>query len=84
MIAFILAKIESGRDREVLGQILKMGTKRVYPTYGVFDLIIEVEFDNAKELDDYVFNKLRRIEGVKETETMICSELLMWEMGINR
>jgi len=83
MLAFILAKIESGKDREALSKIKRLkGTKRAYPTYGPYDMIVEVEFENSRNLDSFVFDKIRKIEGVKETATLICSEMLMWEMGI--
>ena len=83
MIAFILARVESGKDREVLGQIKKLGeAKRAYPTYGIYDLIVEVEFGSSRELDAFVFDKIRKIDGVRETATLICSEMLMWELGL--
>jgi hypothetical protein len=35
MLAFVLAKIESGKDREVLSNIKKLKeTRRAYPTCG--------------------------------------------------
>lgn len=83
MLAFILAKVESGKDREVLGQIKKLKeAKRAYPTYGTYDLIVEVQFDTSKELDSFVFDKIRLIDGIRETATLICSEMLMWELGL--
>lgn len=84
MLAFVLAKIESGKDREVLSNIKKLKeTRRAYPTYGIYDMIVEVEFENSKDLDSFVFDKIRKIQGIRETATLICSEMLMWEMGIS-
>jgi len=83
LIAFILAKVDAGKDRKALSQIKKLKeSKRVYPTYGTYDMIIEVKFDTSKELDSFVFDKLRQIEGIRETITLICSEMLMWELGL--
>jgi len=83
MQAFILAKIEAGKDREVLAQVKKLKkAKRAYPTYGTYDLIIEVEFDTTKDLDAFVFDKVRKIAGINETATLICSDMLMWELGL--
>ena len=83
MLAFILAKVESGKDREVLREIKKLKeAKRAYPTYGIYDLIVEVQFDTSKELDSFVFDKIRRINGIRETATLICSEMLIWELGL--
>jgi len=44
-------------------------------------MIVEVEFKNSRDLDSFVFDKIRKIEGVRAT--LICSEMLMWEMGIS-
>ncbi|MDH5795360.1 MAG: Lrp/AsnC ligand binding domain-containing protein [Candidatus Bathyarchaeota archaeon] len=82
MIAFVLAKVESGKDRDVLAAVKKLkGTKRALATYGVYDLIIEVEYDEEKELDTFVFDKVRKVPWVRETATLICSQMLLWETG---
>ena len=81
LIAFILARVESGKDREVLDQIKKLGeAKRVPPTYGTSDLIVEFEFGSSKELDSFVFDKIRKIDGSRVTATLTCSEMLIWEL----
>jgi DNA-binding Lrp family transcriptional regulator len=72
VIAYILAKIEAGKDEEVLQAAQSLlGVKQATPTYGVYDLHIEVTFDNIERLDEFIFNKIRRIPGVKETVTLI-------------
>ena len=78
MLAYVLAKVEAGRDREVFEEIKKLGgIQKASATYGIYDLHIEVEFDTVEELDAFVFDKVRRIPGVKETVTMIASETLV-------
>ena len=70
--AYVLAKVESGKDDEVLSEAQKLvGVKEATPTYGVYDLHIKVEFKSIEELDEFIFNKIRRIPGVKETVTLI-------------
>jgi len=70
--AYILAKIESGKDKEVLDEVKKMaGVRGAVPTYGMYDLHVEVVFDSTDELDKFIFDKIRRIQGVKETVTLI-------------
>jgi len=74
VLAYILAKIEAGKDREVFEEIIKLeGVKRASMTYGIYDLHIEAQFDTVEELDAFVFEKVRRIPGVTETVTMIAS-----------
>ncbi len=47
------------------------GVKQAIPTYGVYDLHVEVSFDTMEELDKFIFDKIRRIPGIKETVTLV-------------
>ena len=70
--AYILAKVESGKDAEVLARTKEIpGVKQAVPTYGVYDLHVEVSFDMMEELDRFIFDKIRKIPGVKETVTLV-------------
>ena len=72
IVAYILAKVEAGKDEEVLHQVQTMpGVKRATPTYGVYDLHVEVSFAAMEELDKFIFDKIRRIPGIKETVTLV-------------
>jgi DNA-binding Lrp family transcriptional regulator len=70
--AYILAKVESGKDAEVLAEVKKSpGVQSAAPTYGQYDLHVEVSFKSKEELDRFIFDKIRRMAGVKETLTLI-------------
>jgi DNA-binding Lrp family transcriptional regulator len=67
-----LAKVESGKDEGVLEEVRKSpGVEHAVPTYGMYDLHVEVSFKTKDELDRFIFDKIRRIPGVKETVTLI-------------
>lgn len=73
--AFIMVKVEAGKDEEVLQEVKKLvETKQAVATYGVYDLHIEASFKDVNELDRFIFEKVRLIPGVKETVTMIASK----------
>ena len=75
--AYILAKVEAGKDRGVLKKIKALdGVKKASATYGTYDLCIEVSLESIEELDEFVFDKLRKITEIKETVTAICSETM--------
>ena len=75
--AYVLAKIEAGKDREVLKQLKTIpGVKKASATYGTYDLCIEVRFESIEELDEFVFDKLRKTPKIRETVTVICSETI--------
>ncbi len=72
--AFVMAKVEAGRDKEIFSSLGKIpGIKKAYSTYGTYDLIIEANLNTVEELDEFVFDKIRKIPAVKETVTIICS-----------
>jgi DNA-binding Lrp family transcriptional regulator len=72
IVAYILAKVEAGKDEAVLHQVQTIsGVKQAIPTYGVYDLHVEVSFATMEELDKFIFDKIRRISGIKETVTLV-------------
>ena len=72
--AYVLAKVDAGKDAEVLKGTREIpGVKQATPTYGVYDLHVEVSFDTMEELDKFIFDKIRRIPGIKETVTLVAS-----------
>jgi DNA-binding Lrp family transcriptional regulator len=74
VLAYILAKVEAGKDKEVLNKITgQVGVSKACATYGIYDLFMEFDFEKIEELDKFVFEKLRKIPGVVETVTMISS-----------
>ena len=73
-VAYVLAKVEAGLDQQVLREVKKMAeVKQATPTYGLYDLHVEVSFEKMEELDKFIFDRVRRIQGVKETATLIAS-----------
>ena len=75
--AYVLAKVETGSDKKVLGEIKNFpGVKKVCMTYGPFDVAIEATFETIDDLDDFIFDKLRKTPNIKETLTVICSQTI--------
>jgi len=75
--AYILANVETGADRKVFRDIKKLhGVDKVSMTFGTYDLCIEVSFETMEELDEFVFDKLRKTPKIRETVTAICSQTI--------
>jgi DNA-binding Lrp family transcriptional regulator len=71
-VAYVLAKIEVGQEKQALERAKKLaGVKAANLTYGAFDLHIEIQFDTMEELDEIIFEKIRKLSGVKETLTLV-------------
>ena len=71
-VAYVLAKIEAGKDKQALEAIRKFaGVTALTLTYGIYDLHIEVKFDTMPELDRFIFDEIRKVDGIKETVTLM-------------
>ena len=67
-----MAKLDVGKEKETISKLKQIKEiKEAIITYGVFDLIIKVNFQNSEDLDDFVFNVVRQLPGVKDTMTML-------------
>jgi len=72
--AYVLVKVDVGKDREVFDEILAL--RKVYKVgevgslFGVYDLIVKVEAEALRDMEAFVFDALRQIPGVKETVTL--------------
>ena len=70
--AYVLLNVESGSEDNVL-KILKnvQAVEEAYVSYGVYDLILRVKADTMAELKDSVTHKIRTINQVRSTLTLI-------------
>ncbi len=72
--AYVLAKVEAGKD-EVLEKVKMFpGVRSAVSTLGIYDLHVEVAFATKESLDEFIFDKIRRIPGITETLTLISFE----------
>ncbi len=71
--AYILLNVQSGmleKVQEGLKHIVEV--TEVYAVYGIYDLIVKIEFETMDELKNQVLNHNIILEGVKNSMTMIC------------
>ena len=74
-LAYVLIGVEIGAGEEVLRELRGMTeVKESYGVYGVYDIIVKVEAEDMSSLKDVVSSKIRRIDRVRNTVTMIISE----------
>jgi len=73
--AYVLVKVDVGRDREVFAEIQNLQriyrVKDVASVFGIYDLVVKVEAEAHKDLEAVVFDALRQIPGVRETVTLV-------------
>ncbi|MCW4049170.1 MAG: Lrp/AsnC ligand binding domain-containing protein [Candidatus Bathyarchaeota archaeon] len=76
MKSYTLARVQPAKDKIVFNKIKKLSeVEEVITTYGEYDLIIKVEVQTLDDLDQFVFHKLRTIEGIEATTTLISARI---------
>lgn len=70
--SYTLARVHPTQDMEVYKAVKAFKEViEVIITYGEYDLIVKVESNSLEDLDDFIFNKLRSINGVAATTTLL-------------
>ncbi len=73
--AFVLVNAEIGSEDEVLKQLKSLpNVKESYVVYGVYDIVAKVSADTMDKLKEIVTWKIRRLDKVRSTLTMIVVE----------
>ena len=73
--AFVLINVESGSEDEVLRELKKIeGVEEAYFSYGVYDLITKIKADTMESLKDMVTRRIRALNKVRSTLTLIMME----------
>ncbi len=74
-VAFVLINAEIGSEDEVGKELRKIGNvKESYIVYGVYDIVAKVEAESMDKLKEIVTWKIRRLDKVRSTLTMIVVE----------
>lgn len=72
MKAFVLINSDLGKEPAIIEALSKVDEiKSIHALYGIYDLIAEVETDSMEKVKEIVFNKIRRLNDVKTTITLI-------------
>jgi len=70
--AFVLMNAELGSEDSIVKELKKLeGVMEVYQVYGVYDIVAQVEANTMERVKETITWKLRKLNGVKSTLTMI-------------
>ena len=73
--AYILINSELGMENKLIKKLRALHeVTEAYVLYGVYDIIVKVEAENQQVLKDVVFTKIREMDEVRVTSTMIVIE----------
>jgi DNA-binding Lrp family transcriptional regulator len=74
-MAFVLINADLGAEEELVKQLKAVEfVKEVYVVYGVYDIVAKVEADTMDKVKETITWKVRRLDRVRSTLTMIVVE----------
>ncbi len=72
--AFLLIQTEVGSERNVYGRLSQIDeVDLLYELFGEWDIIAKIDVDSVEQLDGFISDKIRTINGIKLTSTIIIS-----------
>ncbi len=73
--AFVLINTEIGMEEKLASELKKIeNVKEVYTVYGAYDIIVKVESDSMEKVKETITWKIRRLENIRSTLTMLVIE----------
>ena len=73
-IAFVLINVEANSEDEVIQELKAIdNVKSVYFVYGVYDIVAKIEARTEQELKQTITWKVRRLERIRSTQTLMVS-----------
>ena len=71
-VAFVLINAEIGSENEILEGLSKVkNVIEAHMVYGVYDIVAKVEAETLEKLKETITWKIRRLDKVRSTLTMI-------------
>lgn len=73
--AFVVINTEIGYMNEVLKEVRMIkGVQEAHSVFGVYDIIVKIEAENMNKLKNIVTARIRGLNNVRSTLTMIVME----------
>jgi DNA-binding Lrp family transcriptional regulator len=70
--AYILISTKPGSEIQVVDELEKLDhIKETYLVYSIYDVILKVEFADRVELSRIIIRKIRGIQGIESTMTLL-------------
>ena len=79
-IAFVLTNTELSSDMEIIGKIKDILANEkdieyeIQGVYGIYDIVLKISSNNEKKLRAIITKKIRKIDNVQSTLTMMVIE----------
>ncbi len=74
-IAYVLINCDLGFDAEIIDELKQLeDVKETHGVFGVYDILIKLESENVEHLRDIITWKIRKLNRVRSTLTLIVPE----------
>ena len=74
-MAFVLINADLGAEEDLVKQLKDIpNVEEVYVVYGVYDIVAKVKSDTMDKVKETITWKVRRLDRVRSTLTMIVGE----------
>jgi len=74
-IAYVLVSCDLGFDAEIVDEIKQIeDVKEVRGVFGAYDILVKIEAANAEILRDTIIWKIRKLNRVRSTLTLMIAE----------
>ncbi len=74
-IAYVLVSCDLGFDAEIIDEIKQVeDVKEVRGVFGAYDILVKLESANAEILRDIIMWKIRKLNRVRSTLTLMTAE----------
>jgi len=70
----VLINADLGAEEQLVKQLKDLGIREVYVVYGVYDIVAKVEGETMEKVKETITWKIRRLDKVRSTLTMIVVE----------
>ncbi len=76
MKAFVLCKLSPGTEQKAIQKIRSSaGVSEGHMVFGGWDVILAIEADTVDKLSAQIVNKIRGIDGISGSETLVTTSL---------
>jgi DNA-binding Lrp family transcriptional regulator len=76
MKTFVLCKLTPGKEQTAVASIRAIeGVTEVYMVFGGWDMILAAEGDTMDKLSNLIVSRVRAVDGVAATETLVTTSL---------
>ena len=76
-LAYVLTISNPGYETNIASALLKYPcVENVHVLFGEYDLIVKVRCKNELDLKNFIISRIMKIQGVKDTRTLIVADEL--------